>query len=83
MGMCSPSYLTVALLRDESDNVFGAMAVARDITEAKLAQEELEASEERYRSILDNANDAIFTLDDSGFFTYTNPRSTSCWGIRR
>ena len=33
----------------------------------------MEASEERYRSILDNANDAIFTLDDSGFFTYTNP----------
>ena len=72
-GDVFPMYLTVALLRDESDNVFGAMAVARDITEAKLAQEELEASEERYRSILDNANDAIFTLDDSGFFTYTNP----------
>ena len=72
-GDAFPMYLTVALLRDESDNVFGAMAVARDITEAKLAQEELEASEERYRSILDNANDAIFTLDDSGFFTYTNP----------
>ena len=72
-GDVFPMYLTVALLRDESDNVFGAMAVGRDITEAKLAQEELEASEERYRSILDNANDAIFTLDDSGFFTYTNP----------
>ena len=72
-GDVFPMYLTVALLRDEADNVFGAMAVGRDITEAKLAQEELEASEERYRSILDNANDAIFTLDDSGFFTYTNP----------
>ena len=72
-GDVFPMYLTVALLRDESDHVFGAMAVGRDITEAKLAQEELEASEERYRSILDNANDAIFTLDDSGFFTYTNP----------
>ena len=72
-GDVFPMYLTVALLRDESDKVFGAMAVGRDITEAKLAQEELEASEERYRSILDNANDAIFTLDDSGFFTYTNP----------
>ena len=72
-GDVFPMYLTVALLRDEADKVFGAMAVGRDITEAKLAQEELEASEERYRSILDNANDAIFTLDDSGFFTYTNP----------
>ena len=72
-GDVFPMYLTVALLRDEEDGIFGAMAVGRDITEAKLAQEELKASEERYRSILDNANDAIFTLDDSGFFTYTNP----------
>jgi PAS domain S-box-containing protein len=68
-----PMFLTVAVLKDENDETFGAMAVGRDITEAKLAQEELEASEERYRSILDNANDAIFTLDESGFFTYTNP----------
>ena len=68
-----PMFLTVAMLKDENDETFGAMAVGRDITEAKLAQEELEASEERYRSILDNANDAIFTLDEGGFFTYTNP----------
>ena len=68
-----PMFLTVAVLKDENDETFGAMAVGRDITEAKLAQEELEASEERYRSILDNANDAIFTLDEGGFFTYTNP----------
>ena len=66
-------YLTVAILRDENDETMGAMAVGRDITESKMAREELEASEARYRSILDNANDAIFTLDDSGFFTYTNP----------
>ena len=38
-GDVFPMYLTVALLRDEADNVFGAMAVGRDITEAKLAQE--------------------------------------------
>ena len=72
-GDTFPMYLTVAMLKDESDHNFGAMAVGRDITEAKIAQEELEASERRYRSILENANDAIFTLDDKGFFTYTNP----------
>ena len=72
-GETFPMFLTVAVLKDEHDNNFGAMAVGRDITEAKLAQEELAASEMRYRSILENANDAIFTLDDKGFFTYTNP----------
>ena len=49
------------------------MAVGRDITEAKIAQQELEASEKRYRNILEGANDAIFTLDDQGYFTYVNP----------
>ncbi|MGB1635426.1 MAG: PAS domain S-box protein [Flavobacteriales bacterium] len=72
-GDTFPMFLTVAVLKDENDQNFGAMAVGRDITEAKIAQEELEASEMRYRSILENANDAIFTLDDKGFFTYTNP----------
>jgi PAS domain S-box-containing protein len=47
--------------------------VIRDITEAKQAQQELLASEERYRTILESANDVIFTIDDQGFFTYTNP----------
>ena len=72
-GDVFPMYLTVAILKDENDKTFGAMAVGRDITEAKMAREELEASEARYRNILDNANDVIFTLDDTGFFTYTNP----------
>lgn len=72
-GETFPMFLTLAVLKDEKDQNFGAMAVGRDITEAKIAQEDLEASEMRYRSILENANDAIFTLDDKGFFTYTNP----------
>ena len=65
-------YLTVALLQNEEEGTFGAMALGRDITEAKLSREVLEASEARYRAILEGANDAIFTLDDQGFFTYTN-----------
>ena len=72
-GEVFPMYLTVALLQNEEEGMFGAMAVGRDITEAKLSREVLEASEARYRAILEGANDAIFTLDDQGFFTYTNP----------
>ena len=79
-GDVFPMFLTVAILRDENEKNWGAMAVGRDITESKIAQEELRASEERYRSILDNANDAIFTLDDQGFFTYTNPSFNNLLG---
>ena len=80
-GDVFPMNLTVAILRGDNDETLGAMAVGRDITEAKIAQEELLASEERYRSILDNANDAIFTLDDQGFSPTPTLRSTTCWGI--
>ena len=69
-------FLTVAVLKDEHDNNFGAMAVGRDITEA-VSSRRTGGEEMRYRSILENANDAIFTLDDKGFFTYTNPRLMS------
>ena len=72
-GETFPMYLTLALMKNEEDGTFGAMAVGRDITEAKIAQQELEASEKRYRNILEGANDAIFTLDDQGYFTYVNP----------
>ena len=79
-GETFPVLLTIAVMHSENDEPPGAMAVIRDITEARLAQEELEASEARYRNILDNASDVIFTVDDQGFFTYTNPSFNTVLG---
>jgi len=79
-GETFPVLLTIAVMHSENDEPPGAMAVIRDITEARLAQEELEASEARYRNILDNASDVIFTVDDQGFFTYTNPSFNAVLG---
>lgn len=39
------------------------LALARNVTERKLAEEGLRQSEERYRKIFDNSNDAIFLID--------------------
>ena len=48
-------------------------AVLLDITESVRAQEALRRSEEKYRSLVENLNEIIFTLDPDGAFTYVSP----------
>ncbi len=44
-----------------------------DITDRKRADEELRESESRFRTLSENALDIIYTLDQTGAFTYANP----------
>jgi two-component system, LuxR family, sensor kinase FixL len=58
--------LTVSPILDATSRVVGASAIARDITAAKRVEAALRASEERYRSIIDSAVDAIIVIDRRG-----------------
>jgi len=71
-GAVFTSFLAASRLFDEDGEYLGAMGVSRDISRMKQDQEELRASEERYRDLLDNATDLIQSVDPTGRFDYVN-----------
>ncbi len=60
-------------LYNDSGNPIALVGVLRDISETKAAQEVIKRSEEKYRSLVENIDDMLFTLDADGCFTYVSP----------
>jgi PAS domain S-box-containing protein len=65
-----PVELAISAIRAEDTWLFSAFV--RDITERQRLEEELQDSEERYRSLYENANDAIVTFTLEGIVTSVN-----------
>lgn len=57
---------------DDNNNYRGAFGVVRDITERKIMENALRESEEKFRSVAETLNAAIYILKDNRFI-YTNP----------
>jgi len=58
--------------RIDSDGKFILNGLILDRTKTKKAEEALREAEEKYRSLIENANDIIYRCDISGFFVYVN-----------
>lgn len=67
----------------DSDSLKGAVAAFRDITARKKAEQMLQASEERYRELLENANDIVYTHDLRGHMTSFNKAAEVLTGYSR
>jgi len=67
---------------DDSGANTGAIGVAIDITSQHQAKEELRKGEKRYRELVENISDVLFTLDQTGRITYVSPVITSLFGYR-
>ncbi len=69
------------LLRDDNGQPIGVVATAQDITGKKRIEEALRESEQRIKGLADRSFDLIFTLDQDGIITDTNPAGEIITGI--
>jgi two-component system NtrC family sensor kinase len=63
--------VSVSLIRDAEGKPIGFRGISRDITERKSAEEMLRQSEERYRTLVEKANEAIYVAQD-GMLKFVN-----------
>ncbi|MHB1131506.1 MAG: PAS domain S-box protein [Chloroflexota bacterium] len=65
---------------DDHGRVIGVSGIAHDITHRLLAETALRHSEEKYRSLFETANDAVFVVDGSGRYVDANPQALAFTG---
>jgi PAS domain S-box-containing protein len=59
--------LATSTVHDEQGAIVAVVGVARDMTHEMAAEESLRRTEIRYRDLVENANDIIFTVDADGY----------------
>jgi PAS domain S-box-containing protein len=68
-------------VRDAQGGVFAGMAMCQDITERKLAEEELLNSEERFNAFMRNLPGVAFMKDLEGRYIYASDRVDTVTGL--
>jgi two-component system, cell cycle sensor histidine kinase and response regulator CckA len=71
---------TANIYAADDKTIIATIAHGQDITERKRAEEELNESETRYRSVLQSATDAIVTADSSGIIVGWNSGAERIFG---
>lgn len=61
----------------------GLRGVLVDITQRRSAEEALRQSEEKYRDLVENSNEVIFTLDTNTVVTYISPAVETVGGYKQ
>lgn len=81
-GSVIPVYLSVTALFGNDGEIIGFLGVAADLSEKKAIQAKLHESESRYRTLFENAEDAIFLMKDD-YFIDCNPATLTMFGCER
>jgi PAS domain S-box-containing protein len=76
-GQAVPLEVSASVLCDDAGGPRGIIAIGRDISERKRAEEALRQSEEKFRSITEQTSDLIAITDADGVITYASSSSSS------
>ncbi|MET0081180.1 MAG: EAL domain-containing protein, partial [Candidatus Thiodiazotropha lotti] len=79
-GAVFPVEISVKYHEEKSGNFF--IAIARDITERKQAEQELQESNNKYRALTETTKDFVWEVDANGFYTYCSPQVASIFGYQ-
>jgi len=72
----------VSLIRDDKEEPVGFRGIVRDITERKRLEALLVESEERYRNLVENMSEVIFSADEKGALSYVSPSTEQMTGFK-
>jgi PAS domain S-box-containing protein len=70
-GRRIPVILSTTLIRYGGETAI--LGTLTDITELKRSEEALKKSQEKYRELVENINDVIFSTDQNGIYSYVSP----------
>jgi PAS domain S-box-containing protein len=71
-GITGLGEISVFPLRNDKGEITGFRGMAHDVTERMQMEEALRQSEERYRTVLEQMEEAYYELDLAGNFTFVN-----------
>jgi PAS domain S-box-containing protein len=80
-GALVPYYFTGMVIKYEGEICL--MGVGIDISEQVRSQKELEESEEKFRTVMEQASDAIFISDEQGNYVDVNARAAKLTGYKK
>ena len=76
-------HFSFPMVDSETGRVIGVIEYIRNVTKRKQAEDALKASEEKYRSILENLEDGYYEVDLTGTLTFCNDALTRLMGYSR
>ncbi len=72
--------LSVSLVRDKTEQPLFFISQILDVTERKLAEEELRKKEKKYKDLFDSTLGGIYQMDADGVFILMNPAGAKMFG---